>query len=74
MSYLPLKIGTATLVGGTKTVANTSIKATSNVFVTNNGLGGTIGIMSVVLNAGTGFTINSTNVLDTSVVNYLIIY
>lgn len=74
MAYLPFTVGSTTLVAGTKAVTDTRILATSRVFVTNNSVGGTIGIISVVLNAGVGFTINSTNILDTSVINYLIIY
>ena len=74
MAYQPLKFGTTTLVGGTKTITDSAIKATSSVFVTNNSVGGTIGIISVAIIANTSFTINSTNILDTSVINYLIIY
>lgn len=69
-----MKLGTTTLVGGTKVIADSAITANSSVFVTNNSAGGTIGITSIVLNAGVGFTINSTNILDTSTVRYLIVY
>lgn len=75
MSYDgPLKMGTAVLVGGTKTISDTSILSTSKVFVSNLSVGGTIGILSVSLNAGVGFTINSANVLDTSTIAYEIRY
>lgn len=61
------KNGTATLAAGTTgSIANTSITANSIVRVWNVSAGGTVGALSVVLAAGTGFTINSTSGTDTS--------
>lgn len=74
MSFDGSFLGRTTLVAGTKVIADTRITANSAVFPSNNGIGGTIGIMWVVLNPGVGFTINSGNILDTSVVSYIIFY
>lgn len=74
MAYLPMKLGAAILVGGTVVVSDTGILTSSQVFVTTNTVGGTLGIHSVALSGGSGFTVNSTNVLDTSTVKYMIIY
>lgn len=61
------------LVGGALAVATTAVTANSLIFLTHNTPAGTPGILSSVLNPGVGFTINSTNALDTSTVNWLII-
>ena len=61
------------LVGGTLVVATTACTANSIIFLTHHTPAGTSGILSSVLNPGVGFTINSTNALDTSLVNWLII-
>lgn len=74
MAHYPLTVGQTTLVGGEAIVADTRLSATSKVFVTNDGNAGTIGITSVRITAGSSFTINSANILDTSVISYLIIY
>lgn len=67
-------MGTAILVGGTVTVSNTRVTANSRIFLTNEAVGGTIGIISVgTKTAGTSFVINSSNVLDTSTVAWLIV-
>lgn len=60
--------------GPTKTISDTAIVSGSKVFVSNISVGGTIGILSVSLNPGVGFTVNSANVLDTSTVAYEITY
>jgi hypothetical protein len=73
MSHLPLTSGSTTLVGGEKIIADTSILATSKVFVSNAGNSGTIGLLSVRITAGSSFTINSV-ITDNSTVDYLIIY
>jgi len=68
------KMGQATLVGGTVTVANTSVTANSRIFVTANSTStghGSLWVDNIV--AATSFDINSTNVLDDAVVSYLII-
>ena len=65
--------GTATLVGGTVTVANTSITANTRVFVSRSTLGGTPGHLSTTQIAATSFTVNSSDAGDTSTVNWLLI-
>lgn len=69
------RIGTGTLSGGTLAVANTSVTATTRVFLqdTNAGALTNVGSLTVVTSAGVGFTVTSTNVLDTSTFNYLLI-
>lgn len=63
----------ATLAAGTVVIADTRITASSIVRVSNIAAGGTVGALSVVLNAGVGFTINSTSGTDTSTVYYEIV-
>ena len=68
-------VGQATLSGGTVTVSNTLVTASSLIFISD--AGGTItnlGFLSVgTITAGTSFVINSSNVLDASTVNWMII-
>ena len=65
------KQGTATLVAGTVTVANTSVTASSRIFLTTQTPGGTAGFLVVsAIVAGTSFTILSSNAADTSTVAY----
>jgi hypothetical protein len=64
--------GSATLVAGTVAVANTSITANSIIKIWRYTAGGTLGHLSYVNNAGVGFTINSDNAADTSVIRYQI--
>ncbi len=66
--------GNATLVAGTIAVANTLVTADSIVVVGRKTIGGTVGNMSYTVSAGVGFTITSSNALDTSVVSYHIQY
>lgn len=67
-------VGQATLVAGTVTVSNTSVTASSLIFLTDATPGGTLGFLSVgTITASTSFVINSSNALDTSKVNWLII-
>lgn len=79
-SILSLKSGTnqragnATLVGGTVTVANTTVTANTVVIHNYKTSGGTIGTSTTyTVSAGVSFTITSSNVLDTSVISYLLI-
>lgn len=66
--------GNATLVGGTVTVSTTAVTASSLITLTRKTSGGTIGTaITYTLSAGTGFTIDSDNPLDTSTFTYLII-
>lgn len=69
------RIGTGTLSGGTLAVANTSVTASTLVFLTDTTSGAltNVGSLTVTTAAGTGFTVNSTNVLDTSTFNYILI-
>lgn len=68
------KIGTAILIAGIATVANTSVTANSRIFVTSNTDGGTPGFLRVsTKTAATSFVITSSNVADTSTVAWQII-
>lgn len=60
------------LVGGTVTVANSSV--TTNTIITCNRTvsGGTLGHLSVTKNAGVGYTINSTSGTETSTIDVLL--
>jgi hypothetical protein len=63
-----LPLGTATLVAGTVTIANTLIVTTSLVRVSRLAAGGTaLGELDVDLTAGTGFTINAKSAVSTIV-------
>lgn len=66
-------IGSAVLVGGTVTVANTNIAAGDRILVVRSTTGGTEGHLSYTINAGVSFTINSSSGTDTSTVVYVII-
>lgn len=67
------RMGTATLVGGTVTVANTSVTANTRIFVSRSTTGGTEGHLSTTQIAATSFTVNSSSGTDTSTVNWLLI-
>lgn len=67
------KIGTATLVGGTVTVANTSVTANSRIFYSVSTAGGTQGNLRYTKSAGTSFTITSTSATETSTVDWFIV-
>lgn len=61
----------ATLVAGTKTVTNTSVKAIDKINLRLKTAGGTPGTLSVgTITPGVSFVINSTSNLDTSVVTW----
>lgn len=64
------KQGVATLVAGTVTVANTTVTATSRIFLTpqDNNTAGALRVSA--RSAGTSFTITSSNSADTGVVAY----
>lgn len=68
------RTGRATLVAGTVTVANTSVGANTNIYVFCLTPGGTPGWLQVsaVVN-GTSFTILSSSLLDTSIVNWMLV-
>jgi hypothetical protein len=68
--------GTATLSGGTVTVNTTAVTATSLIYLTSRGDGtfANIGVPTRgTITAGTSFVINSSNVLDNSQVDWIII-
>lgn len=69
-------VGTATLSGGTVTVSTTAVTASSVILLTDATTGALTNVGSLTVGtktAGTSFVINSTNPLDASSVNYLII-
>lgn len=68
------KMGSGTLSGGTVTIANTSVTASSIIFLTDTSNGANLGILSVgTIIASTSFVVNSSNALDAGTFNYLII-
>jgi hypothetical protein len=68
------KLGADVLVAGSVTVNNTSVTASSRIFVTIDLPGGTVGsVYATNIIAGTSFDINSTSPLDTSTVAWMII-
>jgi len=69
------KMGTGTLAGGTATVSTTAVTSSSLIFLSDAGGGvfANIGSLSVgTVTAGTSFVVNSSNVLDSSNFNWLI--
>lgn len=68
------KLGTAVLVGGTVTVANTSVTTNSRIFLTSQVNGGTPGFLRIgAITAATSFVITSSSVTDTSTVAWFIV-
>jgi hypothetical protein len=67
------RMGTSTLAAGTIVVANTSVTANTRVLYSRMVTGGTPGHLSIVLNAGVGFTINSSSGTDTSSVAWMLL-
>jgi len=65
--------GTATLVGGTVTVADTTITASTRIIVGRTTSGGTLGHLTVSRSAGVSFTVTSSSGTETSVVDYLLL-
>jgi len=69
-------IGTATLVAGTVTVNTTAVATGSIIMVSINTPGGTAGFVSVpsaIIVNGTSFVINSSDIADTSTINWWIV-
>ena len=64
------KQGTATLVGGSVTVSNTSVTAASRIFLTPQDNATTGALRVAGRTSGTSFTITSSNAGDTGVVAY----
>lgn len=68
------RMGVATLVGGTVTVANTSVTANTRVFLTAQTSGAAPGALRVsARTAGTSFTVTSSSGTDTSQFAYLLV-
>lgn len=68
------RMGQATLASGTVTVSTTAVLTGSFVFLTDASGGANIGSLAVgTITNATSFVINSTNVLDSSKVNWIII-
>ncbi len=68
------RMGQATLVGGTVVVSNTSITASTRIFLSRETLGGAAGHLAVSARvAATSFTILSSSGTDTSTVNWLLV-
>lgn len=71
---LNAKAGTVALVAGVAVVANTSVTANSLIFPASQVDGGTVGFLRISSKTnGVGFTITSSNILDTSTVAWTII-
>jgi hypothetical protein len=67
------KMGRATLTAGSVVVANTSVTAVSEIFLTSQADGGTPGWLRVSARTpGVSFTITSSSATDTSTVAYRI--
>lgn len=67
------RLGTATLVAGTVTVANTSVSANTKIFLSRATTGGTVGHLSYTKINGTSFTINSSSGTETSTVDWMLV-
>lgn len=68
------RMGQAVLVGGTVTVSNSSVTASTRIFLSRQVAGGTLGHLSVgTVTASTSFVINSSSATDTSTINWLLI-
>lgn len=63
-----IKRASVTLVAGTATVSDTSTTANSEIVMSVVTPAGTVGFLDFDLNPGTGYTINSSNVLDLSTI------
>ncbi len=71
LELFSLRIGSATLVGGTVTVSNPYINSSSIIIISRKTTGGTLGYLSIGSQTNGSFIINSSSSTDTSVVNYL---
>ncbi|WP_329376014.1 glycosyl hydrolase family 28-related protein [Streptomyces sp. NBC_01483] len=66
------RMGVATLVAGTVTVANTSVTATTRVAAFRQAAGGTLGHLSTTKVNGTSLTITSSSNADTSTIAWVL--
>lgn len=67
------RLGNSTLTAGTVTVSNTTVSAKTRIFLQAAATGGVQGVLSYTISAATSFTINSSNVADTSTVNWFMV-
>jgi hypothetical protein len=68
------RMGQAVLVGGTVAVSNTSVTASTRIFLSHANTSGTLGHLYIsARSAGVSFTITSSSGTDTSTVNWLLI-
>lgn len=68
------RAGNLTLVGGTQTVANTTVTANTVIMLTRKTNGGTpVFDVTYTIIAGTSFTVTASSALDTSTFSYLLI-
>jgi filamentous hemagglutinin family protein len=66
--------GTGTLAGGSVTINTNAVSSISDVFITDTGGGANIGSLYVsAVSANTSFTVSSTNGLDVSTFNWVLI-
>lgn len=67
--------GSGTLVGGAATISNSAVSTSSIIILTDTaGAITNVGSLTVpTKTAGTGFTVSSTNVLDTSTFNWMVV-
>lgn len=67
------RMGASVLVAGTVTVSNTTVTASTRIFLSTSTAGGTVGHPYVsARTAGTSFVITSTNGADTSTIAWLL--
>lgn len=70
------KIGSGTLTAGTVTITTTAVTANSRIFVTDTSTGSLVNVGSLVVStktAGSGFVVTSTNALDASTFDWMIV-
>lgn len=67
------RVGNATLVAGTKTIADTSVTSNTIVQLSYKTFAGTPGDLGYSTNPGVGFTVTSTSNTDTSTFSYQLI-
>lgn len=70
------KIGSGTLTAGTVTISTTAVTANSRIFLTDTSTGSLVNVGSLVVStktAGSGFVVTSTNALDASTFDWMIV-
>ena len=67
-------VGSGTLAAGTVTITNANVSTSSFILITDTATGSLVNVGTLTVNKAAGsFTVTSTNVLDTSTFDYLII-